>query len=153
MACVYLCLYSLTFLLIIYSRTSKALSYTISSWLVHMVAGEEPDYEPLEIYLSTHRDEIIKWINGNIKTQFVPTGEMFDRLANQVTREYPYGPGVDNMHRFLTNAIMCALWCGWFSQSRTVEVDHGFDPNYIERFRTVINNAFEMGRRHGERIH
>ena len=118
-----------------------------------MVTNEEPSYEPLEIFLNAHRDEIIDWIGMNIRQQFTPTGQMFDRLANQVTAEYPYGVGIDNMHRFLTNAIMCAMWCGWFAQARTVEEDRHFDPGYIERFRAIINNAFEMGRRHGELRH
>jgi hypothetical protein len=118
-----------------------------------MTTNGEPDYEPLEIYLNTHRNEIIDWIERNIKQQFTPTGQMFDRLANQITREYPYGLGIDNMHRFLTNAVMCSMWCGWFSQARTIEQDQDFNPDYIERFRTIINNAFEMGRRHGERRH
>ena len=46
-----------------------------------MTTNGEPDYEPLGIYLNTHKDEIIDWIQRNIRQQFTPTGQMFDRLA------------------------------------------------------------------------
>lgn len=68
-------------------------------------------------YLSDNRECIIDWINGNVRIYFTATGEMYDRLANQTVEEFPYGQGIDNMHRFLTNAIMTSLWCGWFSQA------------------------------------
>ena len=70
--------------------------------------------EHLTAFLNKHQNELIDWINNNIRTQFTPTGNIFDRLANQVNQEYPYGERIDNAHRFLTNAIMCSLWCGWF---------------------------------------
>lgn len=60
-------------------------------------------------FLSNHQNDIIDWVNKNTKTQFTPTGNMFDRLANQVNLEYPYGKGIDNAHRFLTTAIMSSL--------------------------------------------
>lgn len=68
---------------------------------------------------------------------------MYDRLANQVREEFPYGQGIDNMHRFLTNAIMISLWCGWFSQARTNANDPNLIPEFIERFRNVLSEAFE----------
>jgi tRNA A37 threonylcarbamoyltransferase TsaD len=46
-------------------------------------------------FLMKHQNEIIDWINENIKTQFTPTGNMFDRLANQVNRQYPYGKQIE----------------------------------------------------------
>jgi len=33
-------------------------------------------------FLNKHQNEIIDWVNENTKTQFTPTGNMFDRLAN-----------------------------------------------------------------------
>jgi hypothetical protein len=99
----------------------------------------------LTAFLSKHQNEIIDWVNENIKTQFAPTGNMFDRLANQVNREYPYGKHIDNAHRFLTNTIMTSLWCGWFSQARANAGDVNFKPEYIEKFREIINNAFSIG--------
>ena len=49
----------------------------------------------LTAFLSKHQNEIIDW-NTNIKTQFKPTGNMFDRLVNQVNQEYPYGKQIDD---------------------------------------------------------
>ena len=101
--------------------------------------------ENLTTFLNAYENEIIDWINTNIKTQFAPKGNIFDRLANQVNQEYPYGGSIDNAHRFLTNAIMCSLWCGWFSQARTNASDVNFRPEYVERFRNIINEAFNVG--------
>ncbi|MGA9150787.1 MAG: hypothetical protein WBZ36_09425 [Candidatus Nitrosopolaris sp.] len=99
----------------------------------------------LTAFLSKHQNEIIDWVNKNTKTQFTPTGNMFDRLANQVNQEYPYGENIDNAHRFLTTAIMSSLWCGWFSQARTNAGDVNFKPEYIEKFGEIINKAFSIG--------
>jgi hypothetical protein len=62
-----------------------------------------------------------------------------------VCEEYPYGETVDNAHRFLTTAIMSSLWCGWFSQARTKARDAKFRPEYVEKFRNIINEAFDIG--------
>jgi hypothetical protein len=105
-----------------------------------------PQRAPFRNYLSNNRREIIEWINGNVRTYFNPTGEMYDRLANQVREEFPYGQGIDNMHRFLTNAIMTSLWCGWFSQAATNRNDPNFSPEFIERFRNILSEAYELGR-------
>ena len=112
---------------------------------VNMTADEN---ENLERYLNDHTEEIITWVNGRLITEFRPSGEIFDRLANQAVRDFPYGPGIDNTHRFLTSAIMGALWCGWFAQSH--HDDPQFRREYLERFRTIITRAFEIGRRHAE---
>jgi hypothetical protein len=101
---------------------------------------------PFRSYLAEHRDEIIDWINNNIKTYFNPSGEIFDRLANQVREEYPYGQGIDNMHRYMTNAIMCSLWCGWFSQARSNAHDPNFTTEFIDDFRKLLKDSFELGR-------
>ena len=109
--------------------------------------------ETLTDYLDSHVEEIVRWINDKIITEFRPTGEIYDRLANQVVRKYPYGEGIDNAHRFLTSALMGALWCGWFFQWHNDHNDPQFRREYIERFRTIILDAFEIGRRHGENNH
>ena len=85
-------------------------------------------------------------MTGKTYVQSLLTGEIFDRLVNQGIEEYPYGPGLDNMHRFLANAIVCSLWCGWFSQARSNNNDPKFTPEFVERFRTIINEAYELGR-------
>jgi hypothetical protein len=107
----------------------------------------------LEDYLNNHTEEVINWVNDRLIRQFRPTGEIYDRLVNQVVHDYPYGPTADNAHRFLTTAIMGALWCGWFSQARSEENDPNFNPEHIERYRTIITNAFEIGKRYGEAHH
>lgn len=106
--------------------------------------------ETLPGFLDTHVEEIVSWVNNKVITAFTPTGEIYDRIVNQVVRDYPYGQHVDNAHRFLTSAIIGALWCGWFSQSRSNHNDPQFRREYIERFRTIISEAFEIGRRNAE---
>jgi hypothetical protein len=89
-------------------EASKALSLPLLNRCNDMATQRMP----LGDFIDNRKDDIIDFINMNLKAQFTPTGDMYDRLANQVKEEYPYGSVVDNMHRFLTNAIMCALWCG-----------------------------------------
>jgi hypothetical protein len=101
--------------------------------------------ERLSVFLKSHQEEIIDWVNSNVKTQFRDTADMFNRTANIVTEEYPYGETIDNAHRFLTTAIMSSLWCGWFSQARTNAGDAKFHQDYIEKFRNIINEAFNIG--------
>ena len=60
-------------------------------------------------FLNKHQNEIIDWVNESTNTQFTDTGDMFDRLDNQVNQEYPYGQQIDNAHRFLTTVIMSSL--------------------------------------------
>src|SRR5690349_11322135 len=64
------------------------------------------EQERLFTFLNSHQDEIINWISSNVITQFKDKGDMFDRTANMVNQEYPYGKTIDNMHRFLTNPIL-----------------------------------------------
>ena len=50
------------------------------------------------------------------------TGEIFDRLVNQVTRDVPFG----TMIQFaLANALMYSLWCGL--QSERLKKDKGLN--------------------------
>jgi hypothetical protein len=101
--------------------------------------------EHLSAFLNSHQEEIINWVNSKVKTRFNDTADMFDRTANVLSEEYPYGETIDNAHRFLTTAIMSSLWCGWFSQARTKANDPNFRSEYIEKFRNIINEAFNIG--------
>ena len=103
------------------------------------------EQERISTFLNSHQDEIINWVSSKVITQFKDKAEMFDRTANMVNQEYPYGEAIDNMHRFLTNAIMCSLWCGWFSQARANAHDAKFSPEYVKKFRSIINEAFDIG--------
>jgi hypothetical protein len=96
-------------------------------------------------FLNTHQEEIINWVNNNVKTQLNDTASIFDRTANMVSNEYPYGETIDNAHRFLTTAIMSSLWCGWFSKARANANDVKFSPEYVKKFRNIITEAFDMG--------
>jgi hypothetical protein len=101
--------------------------------------------ERLSAFLNEHQEEIVNWVSNKVKTQFKVKDSMFDRTANLVNQEYPYGQRIDNMHRLLTNAIMCSLWCGWFSQARTNAQDANFHSEYVNRFRNSIIEAFDIG--------
>ena len=103
------------------------------------------DEERLSAFLNAHQEEIVNWVNNNVKTQLNDTASIFDRTANMVNSEYPYGERIDNAHRFLTTAIMSSLWCGWFSQARTNAQDHNFRSEYVKKFRNSIIEAFDIG--------
>jgi hypothetical protein len=103
--------------------------------------------EGLSVFLKVQQEEIVNWVSNKVKTQFKVKDNMFDRTANLVNQKYPYGARIDNMHRLLTNAIMCSLWCGWFSQARTNTQDPNFRSEYVNKFRNSILEAFDIGAR------
>jgi hypothetical protein len=70
----------------------------------------------LEKYPKEHKKEIIDYVEHNNKSIFKITGKVFDRLTTLLTSELPYGSSVDKIHTLLANAIICSLWCGWYSQ-------------------------------------
>jgi hypothetical protein len=45
--------------------------------------------------------------------------------------------GVDNAHAFLTNAVISAAWCGWFTKARSVSDPNNFNPEYVHDNGTV----------------
>jgi hypothetical protein len=105
----------------------------------------------LEKYLKEHRKEIIDYLERDNKSTFKITGEVSDRLITLLTSELPYGSSVDKVHTLLANAIICSLWCGWYSQYTINSQDHDFKyanfrRDYVEDFRNVINSAFEIGK-------
>jgi tRNA A37 threonylcarbamoyltransferase TsaD len=55
--------------------------------------------ERLSAFLNEHQEEIVNWVSNKVQTQFKVKGNMFDRTANLVNQEYPYGQRIDNMHR------------------------------------------------------
>jgi hypothetical protein len=105
----------------------------------------------LEKYLKERRKQIIDYLEQNNKSTFKITGEVFDRLTTLLTRKLPYGSSVDKVHTLLANAIICSLWCGWYSQHTISSQDHDFKyanfrRDYVEDFRNVITRAFEIGK-------
>ena len=60
--------------------------------------------ERLSTFLNAHQEEIVNWVSNKVKTQFKVKNNMFDRTANLVNQEYPYGERIDNMHRLLTGS-------------------------------------------------
>jgi hypothetical protein len=54
--------------------------------------------------------------------------------------------GVDNVHRFLTLAVLCSCWSGWFSQARTNAGDQKMNPEYVKKFKEVIDMAYDLGK-------
>lgn len=69
----------------------------------------------IEVYMDKHKDEIVDFIEKKILQKAGKdvkiTGDIFDRLANQLTIEMPFGPAVDMTHRILAQALICSLWC------------------------------------------
>ncbi len=45
------------------------------------------------------------------------TGEIPDRIINELSKEMPIGPTFDMTHIILADALVSSLWCGWLSQS------------------------------------
>jgi hypothetical protein len=68
-------------------------------------------------YLKSHRKEIVDFVEQKDTKGLKITGDIFDRLVNELTTELPFGPTVDKTHIVLSQALVTSLWCGWLSQA------------------------------------
>lgn len=91
---------------------------------------------------------MVSFVEGKVRREVKPTGDIYDTLANILAKELPYGPGVDNTHAFLTNAVVSAAWCGWFSKARSASDPANFNSQYQTKFKEVIDKAYEIGQKY-----
>jgi hypothetical protein len=75
----------------------------------------------IEYYMENHAEEIVDFIERKIseksQKEIKITGEISDRIMNQLVQEMPFGRTLDWTHIVLSNALISSLWCGWITQS------------------------------------
>ncbi|HYY86670.1 MAG TPA: hypothetical protein VE594_06155 [Nitrososphaeraceae archaeon] len=104
----------------------------------------------LEEYFTKYRKDIVDFVEGKVRREVKVKGDIYDTIANILTKELPYGEGTDNAHAFLTNAVISSFWCGWFSQARSNARDSKFKPEYVERYKEAIDVAYKTGREYAQ---
>jgi hypothetical protein len=104
----------------------------------------------IELYMDKNKEEMVDYIHRKITEkkgkEVKPTGEIFDRLVNQLVREFPFGQGTDMTHIVLSNALISSLWCGWLSQAMVNRKEEKFSPDYLDKFGRAITKAYDIGR-------
>jgi hypothetical protein len=100
----------------------------------------------IEHFLDSHKRDIMDHIMNKIfkdaPQKIKPTGEIFDRIVNQLMQDVPFG----TMIQFaLANAVMYSLWCGYQSQILKNDPSVDFKDEYIEQVQDAINRAFNIG--------
>lgn len=100
----------------------------------------------IERFLELHKKEIMDHLMNKLfkdKPQLIRlSGEIFDRLVNQVTRDVPFG----TMIQFaLANAVMYSYWCGFQSERLKKDKELNFKDEYIEQIQDAITKAFAIG--------
>lgn len=100
----------------------------------------------IEHFLDSHKKDIMDHIMNKIfkdaPQKIKPTGEIFDRIVNQLMQDVPFG----TMIQFaLANAVMYSLWCGYQSQILKNDPSVDFKDEYIEQVQDAINRAFNIG--------
>jgi hypothetical protein len=105
----------------------------------------------IESYMDRHAKEIVDFIEKKIseksQTGIKITGEIPDRIMNELTKEMPYG-GFDMTHIVLSNALVSSLWCGWLSQATVNRKEPKFNEEYVEQFQRAITKAYDIGRKY-----
>jgi hypothetical protein len=87
-------------------------------------------------------DHIMNKIFKDAPQKIKPSGEIFDRIVNQLMQDVPFG----TMIQFaLANAVMYSLWCGYQSQILKNDPSVHFKDEYIEQVQDAINRAFNIG--------
>ena len=104
----------------------------------------------LKDYFKKYRKDIVDFVEGKVRKEVKVKGDIYDTIANILTNEMPYGERTDNVHAFLTNAVISSLWCGWFAQARSNAKDSKFKPEYVEKYKNVIDYAYEVGREYAQ---
>ena len=51
----------------------------------------------------------------------------------------------DPAHNVLAMVMIYSIWCGWFSQEKA---NSGVHPEWVDRFKGLIDDAFEVGQRY-----
>jgi hypothetical protein len=99
----------------------------------------------LDEFLVTRKKEIVDLVEGKDKQGLKITGNIFDRLVNELATRMPFGPTFDKTHIVLSNAMISSLWCGWLSQAMANKKEPKFPPKYVVEFKQAIIRAFEIG--------
>jgi hypothetical protein len=106
----------------------------------------------IELYMDKNKEEMVDYIHRKITEkkgkEVKPTDEIFDRLVNQLVREFPFGQGTDMTHIVLSNALISSLWCGWLSQAMVNIKEEKFSPDYLVQFGRAITKSFEIGQKY-----
>jgi hypothetical protein len=108
----------------------------------------------IEYYMESHAKEIVDFIEKKISEKSQKdikiTGEISDRIMNQLVQEMPFGPSLDWTHIVLSNALISSLWCGWITQSMVSRKEPKFKEEYREQFKRAITNAYDLGRKYAK---
>jgi hypothetical protein len=106
----------------------------------------------IELYMDKHAKEIVDFIEKEIKDNSQKviswTGEIPDRIINELSKEMPLSPTFEMTHNMLTDALVTSLWCGWISQSKVNNKESNFNEQYVEQFGRAITRAYDIGRKY-----
>jgi hypothetical protein len=106
----------------------------------------------IEIYMDKHAKEMVDFIERKIseksQREIKITGEIPDRIMNELTKEMPFGSTLDMTHIVLSNALVSSLWCGWLSQAMVNRNEPKFNKEYVNQFRRAITKAYDIGRKY-----
>jgi hypothetical protein len=101
-------------------------------------------------HLKKYGKDIVDFIEGKVKREVKIEGGIIDTITNLLAKEFPYGDGVDNAHKFLALSVLGSYWCGWFSQARTNAGDEKFNSQYVTEFKKIIDSAYDQGKEYAE---
>jgi hypothetical protein len=106
----------------------------------------------IEIYMDKHAKEIVDFIEQKISEKSQKgikiTGEIPDRIINELSKEMPFGPTFDMTHIILSNALVSSLWCGWLSQTMVNRREPKFNEEYVDQFQRAITKVYAIGRKY-----
>lgn len=99
-------------------------------------------------YLRSHKKEIVDYIQGNYLPANIIGNSTFNNLATELQRKFMHDQnghivGRDETHNVLTMAIICSMWCGWHSQAKINR--KAYPPEWVNNFKKIIADAFEIG--------
>jgi hypothetical protein len=106
----------------------------------------------LNDYLTLNSNAMVDLVNK----KFVPAGMteelIFKELAGLlmgkfiISHESNIGEQ-DLAHNVLAMVIIYSIWCGWFSQEKA---NSGVHPEWVDSFKRLIDDAFEIGQRYSK---
>jgi hypothetical protein len=104
----------------------------------------------LNDYLRLNRDAMVDLINKRYVPAEMTKEPTFEAIAAILMGKFVHQPdGKRNQaHKILAMTMIYSMWCGWVSQSRA---DNGDYPSeWIDRFKKLIVDAFEMGQKYSK---
>jgi hypothetical protein len=99
-------------------------------------------------YLRSHKKEIVDFIQANYIPASTIGNSTFNSLASELQRKFMHDHrghigGRDEAHNVLTMAVLCSMWCGWLSQAKINR--KAYPPEWVDNFKKIIVDAFEIG--------